>query len=88
MIMNSDFEIVDIAGDYIAVPIGEESKTFNGVVALTEATAFLLNNMKDDTSKEELVRLLINEYGVERSQAIKDIDRIIPVLLEMGLIKE
>ena len=86
MIMTPLFEIVCVAGEYMAIPVGEYSKDFSGIVVLSEAAAFLLNHMKSPKSEEELVDILLEEYDVERSIALKDIRRLIDSLFELGLI--
>ena len=88
MIIDPDFEIVDIVDEYLAVPIGEKAKSFNGVVALSAAAAFLLKNMNNSKSKQELVELLTAEYNVEESVAKADVDKMVEKLLDMGVIKE
>lgn len=88
MIIDPNFEIVDIVDEHLAVPIGEKAKSFNGVVALSDAAAFLLKNMNKSRSKQELVELLTAEYNVEESIAKADVDNMIEKLLDMGVIKE
>ena len=88
MHLSSNFEIVDVAGEYIAVPVGEAVMTFHGVVALTDATAFILRKMTEPKSTSELVGLLTAEYDVEAINAEQDINQIIPKLLEIGIIEE
>ena len=88
MILNSSFEIVDIVDEHIAVPIGEKAHSFSGVIALTEAACFLLKNMSQPKTKEDLLNLLLAEFDVDRSIAEKDIDEFIQSSLELSLIEE
>lgn len=88
MIMNPKFELVEIAGEYMAVPVGDEAAAFQGIVALTDATYFLLQNMNVQQTKESLLDLLTNEFEVETSVAKKDLEELIPKLLDLGLITE
>lgn len=87
MIIRPDFEVVDMAGEYVAVPIGQEAASFNGVVALNEAAAFLLKSMKCHKTKEELVKILMTEYEVDHIVAEKDIDAFLKKMLDMGVIE-
>lgn len=86
MIINPNFEITEIADEYIAVPVGTEVLSFNGVVVLSEPTVYLLRKLKEPKSVEDLVDLLIEEYDVDRSDAEKDVNNIVKELLSMGLI--
>ena len=88
MIMNPKFELVEIAGEYMAVPVGDEAEAFQGVVALTNATFFLLQKMNVQQTKESLLELLTNEFEVDSSIAQKDLDELLPKLFELGLITE
>lgn len=88
MIMNPKFELVEIAGEYMAVPVGDEAAAFQGVVALTDATFYLLQKMNVQQTEESLLDLLINEFDVEPVVAKKDLEELIPKLFDLGLIME
>ena len=42
MQINKDFTIQKVGASYVAVPVGETSKHFHGMVRLNETGAFLL----------------------------------------------
>lgn len=86
MIVNPNFEITEIADEFIAVPVGSEIVAFNGIVALSEPAAYLLKQMKEPKSLEELVVLITEEYDVDKYTAEKDVKDIVEKLLEMGLV--
>lgn len=86
MIVNPNFEITEIADEFIAVPVGSEIVAFNGIVALSEPAAYLLKQMKEPRSLEELVVLITEEYDVDKYTAEKDVKDIVEKLLEMGLV--
>ena len=88
MRIRPNFDIVDIAGEYMAVPVGDEAVSFSGVVALSEAAAFLLKSMNEPKTKEELAALLTQEYEVGLSAAKEDVDKLMETLLEIGVIEE
>lgn len=70
----------------MAVPVGEKANTFKGVIALSEAAAYLLSHMEHDRSKEDLIALLITEFDVTESIAKKDIEMFIDRFSQLGLI--
>lgn len=88
LVKKPGFELIDIAGEHMAVPVGEEAVSFKGVVALSEAASFLLKNMQEPKSKEELAALLTQEYDVDMATAKADIEKLIKNLLDMGVIEE
>ena len=83
---NPDFEIVQIADENLAIPIGEELHKFNGVVALSEATAYLLNHMELSVTIEDLVNILIKEYDVPKEVAEIDIINGMEKLKKIGIV--
>lgn len=86
MIANKDFEIVNVSGDYMAVPVGKQAFSFHGVVTLSEPAAFLLKHMDEPRTMEELVELLLSEYDVDRPSIEKDIATIIKTFIEYNLV--
>lgn len=88
MIANPYFEVINIAGEYLAVPVGKKAASFNGVVALSEAAAFVLKALSIHRSHEQLVDLLVREYDIDVISAQKDIGNIIQTFFEYGLIME
>ena len=88
MKIKSGFELVNIAGDYMLIPIGEEVDDFNGTLVLNEVAAFLLDKLKSDIEREDLVQLLINEYDVDRITAQSVVDKMLNELIKMGVVYE
>ena len=86
MIRNKDFEVVTVADESMAVPVGEEATTFHGVVTLSDSAAFLLNILNEEHSIEEIIEKFIAEYDVDRETVEKDIKGILPKLIELILI--
>ena len=86
MIKNSDFELINISDEHLAIPIGEEATRFHGVVALSETAAYLLQEMNKTRTKAELVEILLREYQVDRITAENDVNDIIKKFAELNLI--
>lgn len=87
MTLNPSITITEVAGEYIAVPIGDAVRSFKGVIALNEAAAFLLKQMDSPKSKEDLVSLLTSEYQVDIVAARDDVEKFLAELLELGVIQ-
>ena len=87
MQINKDFTIQKVGVYYVAVPVGETSKSFHGMVKLNETGAFLWNALaKEDLSEESLVDQLLSEYDVSREIATRDVHRIVELLRENGIL--
>lgn len=86
MQINKDFTIQKVGSSYVAVPVGETSKHFHGMVRLNETGAFLWKLMAEkDCTEEELVEALLVEYDVAREIAANDVHRIVEQLRESNI---
>ena len=78
MKINRDFTIQKVGGSYVAVAVGETSKTFHGMIRLNDTGAFLWKQMSErDCTEEELVEALLAEYDIDRETATGDVRRMI-----------
>ncbi|MBQ9796402.1 MAG: PqqD family protein [Clostridia bacterium] len=83
MQINRDFTIQKVGTSWVAVPVGETSKHFHGMVRLNETGAFLWEQMAEkDCTEEELVEALLGEYDVSREVAARDVHRVVELLRE------
>ncbi len=88
MKIKPDFEIINVADDYMLVPVGDQMEQFSGTVVINEVSAFLLGLMKTDISEEGLVNALISEYDVDEDTARADVDKTLKKMIEIGIIYE
>ena len=83
MRIDKDFTIQKVGRSYVAVPVGETSKSFHGMVRLNETGAFLWNKlMEADQTEDSLVAALLEEYDVSKDDARADVQRLIAELRE------
>ena len=87
MKINPDFTIQKVGSLYVAVPVGETSKTFHGMLQLNQTAALLWNLMAArDCSEDELVDALLAEYEIDRATAAADVHRIVEQLASNGIL--
>ena len=87
MQIKKDFTIQKVGGSYIAVAVGETSKTFHGMVRLNETGAFLWRKMAEaDVTVDELVEALLAEYEVDRETATRDVENLVNQFRESGIL--
>lgn len=86
MKLKPDFQIVQMANDYMLVPTGDQIDSFNGTVILNEVSAFMLNQLKEDLEKEELVERLVMEFDVESATAREDVDVAVEKMKQIGIL--
>ena len=86
MKLKPDFQIVQMANDYMLVPTGDQIDSFNGTVILNEVSAFLLNQLKEDLEKEDLVERLVMEFDVDPATAREDVDVAVEKIKQIGIL--
>ena len=87
MRINKDYVLRNVAGESIVVPTGEAAQKLNGMMTLNETAAFLWENVEKVQTKEELVKLLLDEFDVDKEIAIEDVDDFINELTAIGIIE-
>ena len=87
MQINKDFILQKVGTSYVAVPVGETSTSFNGMVRLNETGVFLWKKLSEkNCTEEDLVEAILEEYDVAREIAAADIHRIVEQLREHGIL--
>ena len=87
MQINKDFTIQKVGEQYVAVPVGETSRSFHGMVRLNETGAFLWKALAArDMTEAELTDALLAEYDVSREIAERDVHRVVEALRENGIL--
>ena len=71
MKIKSGFVIREIAGQYIAVPVGERVNDLHGMIALNETGAFIWKLLENEKTEEDLARALTEEYEVSYEEALE-----------------
>ena len=85
MKIKNSFVLRKIAGNTVALPVSDDID-LNMVITLNDTAAFLWEHLKNDTSKEELVSLLLREYDVDEKTAEKSVSSFIQTLREKGFL--
>ena len=71
MKIKSGFVIREIAGQYMAVPVGERVNDLHGMIALNETGAFIWKLLEDEKTEEDLAGALTEEYEVSYEKALE-----------------
>lgn len=77
MKIKDGFILRNVAGNNVVVPIGQATIDFNGMISLNDTGAFIFEQMLNEITRDELVRAVINEYGIDGELAQKDVDAFI-----------
>ena len=87
MKVKEDFLLREVAGCYVVVPVGKATVDFNGMLNLNDTGAFLWEHLQKDTTKEELLKSMMEAYEVTEELASKDIDNFIKKLEDAGVLE-
>lgn len=84
MKIKKGFVIRTVGGQNVAVPVGEMSKNFHGMINLNETGKFLWDFFSQEHTLEEGVTALCGEYDVDSSIAENDVKRFMETILSNG----
>ena len=84
------FEMLNVCGEYIIVPAGNENRDYSKVINPNPTAAFLWEKMSSEESFtiDDMVNALLEEYDVEERVAREDCEKIVERWKEMELIEE
>lgn len=87
MKLKEGFVLHKVREDYVALPTGELSKTFDGLVRNNAVSAFLFEQLFEERTEEELIQALLAKYEVEESRARLDVAEFVEKLLGAGILE-
>ena len=65
MKIKENYMLRKVADCYVVVPIGAAVAEFNGMINLNEVGAFLWQKLESETTFEEVLASMLEEYDVE-----------------------
>lgn len=83
---NSEFILRNIAGEVVLVPTGTITQNFNGLITLNSVGAFIWEHLEVAKDKEELVKLILDEYDIDKETAKRDTEAFLEMLLKFNMI--
>ncbi len=86
MKLDKDF-VTHMMGDE-QVMVGVGNADFKGIVKSNKTAAFIIDKLKEETTKEEILKAMLEKYDVTEAVASADIDKIIVKLRSIGAIKD
>ncbi|HAM15141.1 MAG TPA: PqqD family protein [Eggerthellaceae bacterium] len=84
-----DIVLTEVAGDYVAVPVGQASQVLNGIVRLNKTGKDIWDGLAAGSSAQQLADALVQKYdGVDSEAARGYVDDVIGKLRQAGLVVE
>lgn len=70
------------------VMVGTGAVSFSGLVRSNETAAFIVDHLKKETSREEIVDAMLKEYDAPREVIERDVEKILQTLRSIGALDE
>ena len=86
MKLKSEFITQNVEDTQFLVPVGSDA--FSGVVRSNRTAAFIVDCLKSETTKDEIVDAMCQKYSVTREVVAQDVDRILDFLRKIDAIEE
>lgn len=86
MKVSSELLLREIAGEHILVPVGATALRIHGMITLSDSGVLLWEKLQNETTKQDLVHAILNEYDVDEDTAQQDVDSFLAKLDDLGLI--
>ena len=90
MVMKLKYKFItkNVAGTLVALTPGAEKERFNGMIKLNEVGAFILEKLSEETTEEDIVTKILEEYDVDKATAESSVSGFVSKLREGGLLEE
>ena len=85
---SNEFIMREIAGEYVLVPIGKRTLTFQGLVTMNEVGALIWEMMEKESDIDQIVSGILDEYEVDEQTARKDVLDFIGFLKDCQIIED
>lgn len=86
MKLKEGFLTHESAGEHITVTTG--TTAFNGMIRSNATAGFIVECLKADVTKEEIVQKLLEKYDVSKEVAKRDVEKILGQLQAIGVLDD
>ena len=88
MKIKNGFELRDVCGENVIIAHGVENIDFTKVITLNESAALIWKQVEGkDFTEDDMVKILLDEYEVEKPQAQADVKKLFESWLKAGLVE-
>ena len=87
MKLKKDFVLRQVADNWIVLPVGETSVSFNGMVSLNETGALLWSELEKGTDAAALAEVLTAHYDVDKETAERDVQAFLDSIRQIGCLE-
>ena len=89
MILDSNYITYMLDDTQIMLATGDAASKFNGLARANETAAFIVNCLKEETTREEIIAKMVAEFeGCTEEFAARDVDMVVGKLQEIGALAQ
>ena len=88
MKLKYNFIVREVAGQSVALAVGDDNKYFNGMIKLNSVGEFIFKLLENDTSVDEIVSKITDTYDVSAEDAKVSVEKYLTVLRQNDLLFE
>ena len=87
MKIKEGYKLRKMCGTSIVVAVGKNASDFNGMVTLNESGEMLWERLLTGADEADLIKLLVDEYGVDEKTAADDVNEFILKIKGEGFVE-
>ena len=88
MKLKHNFIVRNVAGQSVALAVGNDDSKFNGMIKLNSVGEFIFKLLENDITTDEIVNKITENYDVSAEQAKSAIEPYLETLREKNLLIE
>lgn len=81
-----DFVTETVDNEHIMV--AADSKRFSGLVRSNKTAAFIIEQLKTDVTREDIIQIMLQKFDAPRSVVERDVDMVLKNLRSIGALNE
>ena len=86
MKLKPDYLTQEIDDVQFLVPVGAGG--FNGLIRSNKTAAFIVNCLRKETTKDQIVAAMCEKYDASRAEIAADVEEILDTLRSIGALEE
>ena len=87
MKLKYEFETVELDGEIMAVPVGDNATELHGLLRLNETAADIIELLRNETDVEAVTDGLLQKYEGEREAIAAYVRQFVAQLTELGVVE-
>lgn len=88
MKINGNFVLREVAGEWLAIPVGESALKIGGMIVLNPVSRVIWQALSQETDMETVVQAITDSFDVSREEAMEDAAAFLEQMRSEGLLAE